>query len=437
MSHVMPRPLAGLAAAGLVAAVLGVPLLAYADTGTSATPSATPESAGAAKGTADPSTTPSSTQEEPSAETSAAATPSPESASPSSAPASSAEPTEPEEPQTASKESASPSHDALQPGVALDGVQAPQSEAEAAEPEGVGARVQAQAEGPTEAGISLTKTASPSRVSKVGQVITYRFVATNTGALDLTNVAISDELEGLSELSCDQSGAATLAPEQALRCSATLTVTQEVLDFGDIDNFATVFGEYDIEGQGDYVGANAAAHVSVVQQSSIGLKATVAPSGKADRGDRLRYAATATNTGNVTLTSARITSNLQALDLTCQPAARTTLAPGASMSCSGVYRVSRADASRGRVSATLTARAEQPYGDPGDSSDDVTNSRTLRVAVTKPASSSHENSDAASSGASGSDLADSGSPQGSLLVGLFGAVLTASGIGLIRRGRRR
>ncbi|BAK37377.1 hypothetical protein MLP_43630 [Microlunatus phosphovorus NM-1] len=316
-------------------------------------------------------------------------------------------------------------------------MQAPQSEAEAAEPEGVGARVQAQAEGPTEAGISLTKTASPSRVSKVGQVITYRFVATNTGALDLTNVAISDELEGLSELSCDQSGAATLAPEQALRCSATLTVTQEVLDFGDIDNFATVFGEYDIEGQGDYVGANAAAHVSVVQQSSIGLKATVAPSGKADRGDRLRYAATATNTGNVTLTSARITSNLQALDLTCQPAARTTLAPGASMSCSGVYRVSRADASRGRVSATLTARAEQPYGDPGDSSDDVTNSRTLRVAVTKPASSSHENSDAASSGASGSDLADSGSPQGSLLVGLFGAVLTAFGIGLIRRGRRR
>jgi len=315
-------------------------------------------------------------------------------------------------------------------------VQAPQSEAEAAEPEGAGARVQAQAEGPTEAGISLTKTASPSRVSKVGQVITYRFVATNTGALDLTNVAISDELEGLSELSCDQSGAATLAPEQALRCSATLTVTQEVLDFGDIDNFATVFGEYDIEGQGDYVGANAAAHVSVVQQSSIGLKATVAPSGKADRGDRLRYAATATNTGNVTLTSARITSNLQALDLTCQPAARTTLAPGASMSCSGAYRVSRADASRGRVSATLTARAEQPYGAPGDSSDDVTNSRTLRVAVTKPASS-HENSDAASSGASGSDLADSGSPQGSLLVGLFGAVLTASGIGLIRRGRRR
>ena len=432
MSHVMPRPLAGLAAAGLVAAVLGVPLLAYADTGTSATPSATPESAGAAKGTADPSTTPSSTQEEPSAD----ATPSPESASPSSAPASSAEPTEPEEPQTASKESASPSHDALQPGAALDGVQAPQSEAEAAEPEGVGARVQAQAEGPTEAGISLTKTASPSRVSKVGQVITYRFVATNTGALDLTNVAISDELEGLSELSCDQSGAATLAPEQALRCSATLTVTQEVLDFGDIDNFATVFGEYDIEGQGDYVGANAAAHVSVVQQPSIALKATVAPSGKADRGDRFRYAATATNTGNVTLTSARITSNLQALDLTCQPAARTTLAPGASMSCSGVYRVSRADASRGRVSATLTARAEQPYGAPGDSSDDVTNSRTLRVAVTKPASS-HENSDAASSGASGSDLADSGSPQGSLLVGLFGAVLTASGIGLIRRGRRR
>ena len=248
----------------------------------------------------------------------------------------------------------------------------------------------------------------------------------------------------MSSLSCDQSStAATLTPKQALHCSATLTVTQAVLDFGDIDNFATVFGQYDIEGQGDYVGANAAAHVSVSQQPSIALRASVSPSGKADRGDRLRYAATATNTGNVTLTAARITSGLAGLGFSCQPAASTTLAPGASISCSGAYRVTKTDARRGHVSATLTARAEQPYGDPSDSGDDITDSSTLRTAVTKLASSGSSASTGSGSSAStgaGStspELADTGSPEGSLPIGLLGAVLAVSGIGLIRRGRRR
>ncbi|MFT4163693.1 MAG: hypothetical protein QM650_00445 [Microlunatus sp.] len=304
---------------------------------------------------------------------------------------------------------------------AQDAVQASQAEAAAEQ------QVEAQADDPGQADISLTKTASPARVSKVGQVITYRFVATNTGSIELTGVAIIDELEGLSSLSCDQSTtSATLAPDEALNCSATLTVTQGVLDFGDLDNFATVFGEYVVEGQSDYVGANAAAHVTVAQQPSISLDASVSPSGKADRGDRLRYTATATNTGNVTLTAARITSNLNALDLTCEPAARATLAPGASMSCAGSYRVSGADARRGRVSATLTARAEQPYGEPSASGDDIVDSSTLRVAVTKPASTSDDDS----------GLADTGSSQGSLPIGLLGALMAASGIGLIRRGRR-
>lgn len=482
MSRLVPPVGVGLTAAGLAAALLCAPSLAYADPSASATSSPTSKASATSKEAATPTSSPSakatatSTPKatatptpSPSAKTTATSTSSPsakttgsgeasesptsspeptaEASSPGSTPAQTAKPDGSPSPSaggnsgaqddpSASDESAAdapsgagPGSDARSLSVAGEAIQAQQAE----QPE-----VAAQAEEPEQADIALTKTASPGQVSKVGQVITYRFVATNTGSIDLTNVAITDELEGLSALKCDQSGtAATLAPKEALHCTATLTVTQAVLDFGDIDNFATVFGEYDIEGQGDYVGANAAAHVSVAQRPSIALSASVSPRGKADRGDRLRYTATATNTGNVTLTSARIVSNLAALDLSCQPAARATLAPGASLSCAGNYRVSRADARHGRVNATLTARAERPYGDSGDSSDDVTDSSTLRVAVTKPASTGGHNGSTGDSSTTGSSLADTGSPDGSLPVGLLGVVLTATGIGLVRRGRRR
>lgn len=156
--------------------------------------------------------------------------------------------------------------------------------------------MQAQALAP--AGISLTKTASRSRVTKVGQVVTYTFVARNTGGVALDDVAITDELDGLDS-GCPAS--TTLAPGAVLRCTATLTVTQDWMDFGSIDNSATVFGSYEVaEAPDDYVGANASAHVSVDQKPAISLKASVSPTGTVDAGDRLRYAATATNTGNVT-----------------------------------------------------------------------------------------------------------------------------------------
>ncbi|HEY5980536.1 MAG TPA: hypothetical protein VIT41_12965 [Microlunatus sp.] len=273
--------------------------------------------------------------------------------------------------------------------------------------------------------ITLTKSASPTRVSKVGQVITYRFTATNNGSVELDDVGVTDELEGLTGNTCPSTGA-TLALGQALTCSASLTVTQAILDFGDVYNFATVFGSYAIpeSTETDYVGANAAARVVVDQSPSIAVKASVSPAGTADKGDRLRYRATATNTGNVTVTAARITSSLGSLDLDCEPSARATLAPGATISCAGTYRVSAADARRGRVSNELTARAEPPFGATDASSDDVTDDVRLRVNVTKIADDSDPG------------LADTGGPGGALPLGALGALAVTTGAGLLRRSRR-
>ena len=126
--------------------------------------------------------------------------------------------------------------------------------------------------------ITLAKSASPTRVSEVGQVVTYRFAATNNGSVPLSNVRITDELEGLTGSTCPSSPVRRWRPEQALSCSASLTVTQAILDFGDVYNFATVFGTVVIpETPDDYVGANAAARVTVDQSPSIALQGVGQP----------------------------------------------------------------------------------------------------------------------------------------------------------------
>ncbi|HYI58822.1 MAG TPA: hypothetical protein VEX66_11680 [Microlunatus sp.] len=400
MSARSPRPLVGLAAAALTIGLIGAPVMAYAEATATPTPtpatkqsaaSSTPTATSTPSATAAPTTSPS-----PSASESAdSATPSPSESQSAAASAEDASPTP------------SPDSSTSTGRTNADAVQAPAADQPGSE------EVEAQAEQP--AAITLTKSASPTRVSKIGQVITYRFTAVNTGSLTLDNVAITDDLEGLSRLSCE--GAARLDEGDRLICTATLTLTQDWLDFGDIDNSATVFGEFTIEGQSDYVGANASARVAVTQKPAIALDASVSPTGTADAGDRLRYTATATNTGNVTLRGARITSSLDALDLDCDPSARATLSPGESIECTGRYRVSNANARKGRVSNELTARATGPYDDQQVSDDD-----TLRTEVTKLTADP--------------GLADAGSPDGTVPVGLFGVLAVVAGAGLLRRGLR-
>ena len=143
-----------------------------------------------------------------------------------------------------------------------------------------------------------------------------------------------------------------------------------------------------------------------------------------------------TNQGNVTLTRLKFVTDLDGV--TCQPAGR-TLVPGAQLSCAGTYRVTKADARRGKAVVRTAARAERPYGVASRPSDDVV------VEVRRPPQG-------------GEDQFGCGRPAGSLwcqdpggedpvgsrrpgdrppLVGALSlALLTAGGISL-RAGRRR
>ena len=71
----------------------------------------------------------------------------------------------------------------------------------------------------------------------VGDTIDYTFDVTNTGAVTLNRLAVDDPRTG--PVSCP---VATLAPGASTTCTAQLTITQDEVDAGRVDNVATASG---------------------------------------------------------------------------------------------------------------------------------------------------------------------------------------------------
>jgi uncharacterized repeat protein (TIGR01451 family) len=87
---------------------------------------------------------------------------------------------------------------------------------------------------------TLTKTASPSTVSQVGETITYTFVITNVSDVDLRAASVTDtQAAPAGQLtSPPQCPSTTIPAHGSLTCTATYTVTQADLDHGRIDDTA-------------------------------------------------------------------------------------------------------------------------------------------------------------------------------------------------------
>ena len=286
--------------------------------------------------------------------------------------------------------------------------------------------------------LSLTKTVSPNRMTQVGEVLTYTLVATNTGTVPLSGVRITDELPGLSDLSCDPAMPASLEPDDELSCTTTRVVTQDDLDFGSIINIAQVSAEApggDADDDTDDISAIADVTVDAVLRPRLTLTGE-SDRKKARRGNRVRVNLVVTNPGNVKLTRLKFVTDLDGV--TCKPASRTLL-PGAQLNCAGTYRVTKADARRGKVVVRTAAHAERPYGESSRPSDDVVAKSAVPLKVVKISSTT-----AVPEGPAGgqdpaaehpAQLPETGGP--SALLGVLSlAMLTAGGIAL-RASRRR
>jgi large repetitive protein len=156
--------------------------------------------------------------------------------------------------------------------------------------------------------LTLTKTAAPTTVTAVGNVVTYTFSVQNTGNVTLTNLTLSDSL--LSGLNCTT--IASLAPNasQSFTCMGnTYTVTQADLDTngggdGDIDNTATVTGT--TPGGGTTTDTDNATVTLPAQNPAISIAKTP-PTQTILSGDSANFTLTVTNVGNVTLSGVTVT----------------------------------------------------------------------------------------------------------------------------------
>lgn len=259
--------------------------------------------------------------------------------------------------------------------------------------------------------IDLVKT--PSRATgEVGEVITYTFVATNTGSIQLADVTITDSMEGLSELTCDRAAPVTLAPGAVLTCTATYTLAQADLNRGEVVNVAVVIGDPP-DDDTPPVSDKDAAIVELDARPEIAFTKT-ANQTSVRAGETITYTMVATNTGNVTLTEATITDPMSGLsDLACTPTVPSVLEPGEAMTCTASYLTTSADAQRGEVVNTATVTAQPSVG-----GSDLTSSGVVEVDVTR-----------------GPGLPNTGGPTAAWL-GLAG-LLTLLGGAALMAGRRR
>jgi len=202
--------------------------------------------------------------------------------------------------------------------------------------------------------LSITKVATESGFSAVGDVIHYTIQAKNTGNVTLTNVTVTDSQ--VSNLSCSPSvPVASLAVGATINCTASHTITQADIDAGSFYNQACTDD-----------GANGAASkcadvtTPATQSPVLSIVKTTTFVGKYDAGDTLHYNIKATNIGNVTLHNVVVTDPLVG-DLVCTPATPLTLlAPGGEINCTASYAVQAGDLGG---SVTNTACADDGNGD--------------------------------------------------------------------------
>jgi uncharacterized repeat protein (TIGR01451 family) len=223
--------------------------------------------------------------------------------------------------------------------------------------------------------IDVTKTGALAGTSAAGQTIDYTFVATNTGSVPLTNVALDDRLPGLSSLTYAWPAAAgTLAVGQSVTATATYALTQANVNAGKVDNTVSARGT-DPAGQTPTDVADET--VPVASASSIELIKTAALAAGATglAGEQVNYTFDVTNTGNTTLTGVGITdplAGLSTLTFGAWPAASGVLLPGQTVTATASYALSQADVDAGQVDNTATATGTTPAGSPVTDTDDAT-----------------------------------------------------------------
>lgn len=198
--------------------------------------------------------------------------------------------------------------------------------------------------------LGLVKSTTSTGFSAAGDTIPYNYAVTNTGTTTLSGVGVSDNK--IASVSCPDS---TLAPGASENCTATYTVTQADVNAGSVTNIATA----QATNPHSAVVTSATSSVTVSKtaaSSSITLVKSTTSTGYDAAGNTIPYSYAVKNTGNTTLTGVGVSDN-KIPSVSCP---ESTLAAGASETCTATYTVTQADVDAGSVTNTATASGTDP-----------------------------------------------------------------------------
>ncbi|HSG25252.1 MAG TPA: hypothetical protein VLA32_03980, partial [Anaerolineales bacterium] len=182
------------------------------------------------------------------------------------------------------------------------------------------------------AALTVVKSSTTTELTAPGTV-NYSYLVTNTGNVDLTGISLSDDNDN-DDMSCP---ATTLAVGENMTCTATHTFTQAELDAGGtLDNIVTASSN-EAEDATDTLSIPITQSPSMTVEKSSTTTELTAPG-------TVNYSYLVTNTGNVTLTGISLSDDSDNDDMSC-PA--TTLAVGASMTCTASHTFTQAELDAG------------------------------------------------------------------------------------------
>jgi uncharacterized repeat protein (TIGR01451 family) len=223
--------------------------------------------------------------------------------------------------------------------------------------------------------ISLTKTATPSTYSAAGVVINYTYHVTNdASSIDYVDtISVTDSNPAVT-VSCPN---VSLNPGQSTECSGSYTV--QAGDVGnDIVNTAKATAQICGGECGLATSNTAQATVTFAPQPSWTLSKTPSPTTYSAAGQTISYSYLLTNTGNVSISTITVSDNKVAT-VTCNA---TSLAVGASTTCSGTYTTTAADVTAGSVTNTATAHGTPASGTLNDATAQATVTLTAQPSWT-------------------------------------------------------
>ena len=198
--------------------------------------------------------------------------------------------------------------------------------------------------------LSVVKSTTSTGYGAAGDTIPYKYVVKNTGTTTESSIGVTDNK--VATVSCP---GGSLVPGASKTCTGTYTVTQADVDAGSVTNSAEGTGTNPQSVAVTSLPSSVTVDASLATSKMTLTKSTTS-TGYGAAGDILSFKYVVKNTGTTTLSNVGVNDNKIA-SVSCPSS---TLAPGASETCTGTYTVTQANVDSGSVTNTASGHATNP-----------------------------------------------------------------------------